>query len=212
MPKDFKAKLNVVEVDIDLLKPSEYNPRKSDDKSFNDLKHSIQEFGLVDPIIANSAKERLNVVIGGHFRLRVAKDLGFAKVPVVYLNIQDIKKEQELNLRLNKNTGEWDWGMLANINPEILLDSGFTNFELDSFISLHDVGDFAKDDLTDIADEVKDVGEGKPVKNENWFYIEFYGDDKKFNEIKKLLGEALKTGHEIHPDLFYKMVKEYAKK
>src|SRR3989338_8712148 len=103
-----KTVLTIVDVPISDLRPSDYNPRKWDESSESKLMESIKRFGLVDPILANGAENRKGVVIGGHFRLHVAKILGYTEVPVVYLNIPDIEKEKELNLRLNKNTGDWD--------------------------------------------------------------------------------------------------------
>lgn len=81
--------------------------------------------------MVNSAKERKNVVIGGHFRLKVAKDLGIKEVPVCYINIPDIEREKELNLRLNRNLGEWDYSLLADFDESLLADVGFTSEELD---------------------------------------------------------------------------------
>jgi ParB-like chromosome segregation protein Spo0J len=118
-------------IDPNLLNPAEYNPRHWEESAEKDLTESILRFGLVDPIIVNKAKGRENIVIGGHFRLHIAKKLRFETVPVYYLDIPDISKEQELNLRLNKNSGEWDWNMLANIDDEILKDSGFTTEEME---------------------------------------------------------------------------------
>ena len=71
------------------------------------------------------------MVIGGHFRLKVAKDLGYTEIPVVYVDIPDIEKEKELNIRLNKNLGEWDYELLANFDESILTDIGFMSEELD---------------------------------------------------------------------------------
>ena len=123
--------LNIVYVPINTLKPSAYNPRKWNDSQVAELRESITRFGLVDPIICNSAPERKDIVIGGHFRLKVAKDIGLSEVPVVYLCIPDIKKEQELNLRLNKNLGEFDFELLKEFGEEFLADVGFTTEELD---------------------------------------------------------------------------------
>ena len=67
---------------------------------------------MVDPIIANSAPKRKGTVIGGHFRLYVAGILGMAEVPVVWVDIPDEKKEKELNLRLNRNQGKFDYELL----------------------------------------------------------------------------------------------------
>lgn len=119
------SKIRTVEVRIQDLKPAVYNPRKASPQQFADLKAGIERFGLVDPIIANAAPARRNIVIGGHLRLRVAKELGYLDVPVVYLNIPDVAREKELNLRLNKNLGEWDWNLLAKLEREILEGAGF---------------------------------------------------------------------------------------
>lgn len=124
-------KINIVEVPINELRASEYNPRKHSKEQSEQLKESIRRFGLVDPIIANSFEERKNIVIGGHFRLEVAKELGFQTVPVVYVHISDLTKEKELNIRLNKNTGEFDLDLLAQFDESFLSDIGFDSEELD---------------------------------------------------------------------------------
>ena len=49
---------------------------------------------------------------------------------VVYLNIPDLKKEKELNLRLNRNTGTWDFELLQKFDTEFLLDLGFDDSDL----------------------------------------------------------------------------------
>jgi ParB-like chromosome segregation protein Spo0J len=103
-PKDIK-KLEIVMVKADLLKPSDYNPRKWSEEAISQLTESIKRFGLVDPVICNIAPGRENVVIGGYFRLKIAKDLGYTEMPVVYVNIPDLEREKELNLRLNKKQG-----------------------------------------------------------------------------------------------------------
>lgn len=130
--------LQITYVSVQSLNPSEYNPRKISKESFAQLVESVRKFEMVDPIIVNSALERRDIVIGGHMRLRAAKELRFEKVPVVYLNIPDIAKEKELNIRLNKNTGEFDFDLLAVFDQEFLVDVGFSSEELDDIFT-HDV-------------------------------------------------------------------------
>ena len=77
-------------------------------------------------------------MIGGHFRLKVAKDLGFTKLPVVYVTIPELEREKELNLRLNKNLGEWDLDLLKEFDEAILADIGFTSEDLDSVFEVDD--------------------------------------------------------------------------
>lgn len=126
-----QPKLSIIQVPINELRHAEYNPRKHTQEQADQLKESIKRFGLVDPVICNSAPERKNVIIGGHFRADMAKELGLQTVPVVFVQLTDIAKEKELNLRLNKNTGEFDLDLLAEFDELFLSDIGFTSQELD---------------------------------------------------------------------------------
>lgn len=133
-----KQNLKIEYVPITQLKPAQYNPRKWNEDTTKQLTESIKRYGLVDPIICNSAENRKNIVIGGHFRLHIAKQLGYKEIPVVYLNIPDIEKEKELNIRLNKNVGEWDMDLLAEFDENFLTDLGFNSEELDDVFGIEE--------------------------------------------------------------------------
>ena len=122
--------MKIINKKVSELNPAEYNPRQLTEKQYEDLKSSIELYGFVDPIIINKNKKRKNVIIGGHQRHRLAQMMGLDKVPCVELDLT-FKQEKELNIRLNKNTGEWDWDMLANsFENTNLLDWGFAEQEL----------------------------------------------------------------------------------
>ena len=131
-----KENIKIEYVPIISLRPSEYNARKHSKEQSDQLKESINRFGLVDPVICNKAPGRENVLIGGHFRLEVAKELGYTEMPVVYVNIPDLEKEKELNLRLNKNVGEFDLELLAEFDESFLKDLGFNSEELDDIFPI----------------------------------------------------------------------------
>lgn len=133
-----QPKLSVVEMPISELKASEYNPRKHTKEQLDQLKESVRRFGMVDPVICNGVPERKNVIIGGHFRAEVAKELGMDCVPVIYVHISDLEKEKELNLRLNKNTGEFDLDLLAQFDETFLKDIGFDSQELDDIFPVEE--------------------------------------------------------------------------
>ena len=130
------SNVTITDVNVKDLNPAPYNPRRWSDNAIKQLTESISKFGLVDPILVNSAANRHNIVIGGHFRLKVAKDLGYKTVPVVYVDIPDETKEKELNLRLNKNLGDWDYELLAEFDESLLTDVGFDSEELDAIFDL----------------------------------------------------------------------------
>ncbi|HMR55471.1 MAG TPA: ParB N-terminal domain-containing protein, partial [Candidatus Doudnabacteria bacterium] len=150
------SKFSVQYIKIQDLKPATYNPRKHSDEAMAQLKESIERFGLVDPIVVNGAPKRKNIVIGGHFRLKAAKELGYKEMPVVYVNLPDIQKEKELNIRLNKNTGEWDWVLLEKFSEDFLVDVGFSTEELDEIFAIDD-----EPEMFDLAKELKKLNINK---------------------------------------------------
>ena len=78
-----------------------------------------------------------NTIIGGHFRIRELQKLGIKEVDVRVPNRKlSENKERELNLRLNKNLGEWDYDLLANFSEDLLKETGFESEELDKIFQL----------------------------------------------------------------------------
>ena len=121
--------MRITLIEINSLNPAEYNPRQISNKQYEDLKASMEKFGCVDPIIININPERLNVVVGGHQRLRILRELGAEKVPTVSVNLSE-EDERELNVRLNKNGGDWDIDLLSNFDIVDLKEWGFKDIEL----------------------------------------------------------------------------------
>ena len=189
MKGNMSTPLTTHQVDVDQLNPSLYNPRKWSDKAIKDLTESIRRFGLIDPIIANSADARRNIVIGGHFRLKVAKDLGYKTVPVVYVDIPKVEKEKELNLRLNRNTGEWDLELLQEFDVSLLLDVGFDNSDLESIwdqqLFVDEVNFNTKEAIQKIKDPITKVGDIYQLGEHKLIC----GDSTQKETFQKLLGE-----------------------
>jgi len=122
--------MEVKEIDIKILKPAEYNPRKINAKQYRDIKDSLERFGFVNPIVVNTHKDRENVVVGGNQRLKVWGDLGHTTVPVYFVDLP-FDKEQELNIRLNKNSAEFDMELLHTyFEKDALVDWGFDMADL----------------------------------------------------------------------------------
>src|SRR3989344_843821 len=128
--------LQIVQVPVEMLRANAFNPRKLSKDQLAALRESIIRFGLCDPLIANSASGREHFLLGGHMRLEVAKEIGLKEVPVVYIKLEDIEKERELCIRLNKNTGSFDLDLLKAFSEEMLADIGFESAELDSIFDI----------------------------------------------------------------------------
>lgn len=112
------------------LLPASYNPRKLSDKSYKDLRKSLEKFNLSDLPSINLD----NTVISGHQRIRILSDMNGKdfKIDVRVPNrILDKKEEKELNIRSNRNLGEWDWELMGNeFDVPDLLEWGFEEKDL----------------------------------------------------------------------------------
>jgi ParB-like chromosome segregation protein Spo0J len=124
--------MKIKDIEFSKLKPSQYNPRQITIKQVKDLKKSIEKFGIVKPIVINSDY----TIIGGHQRFAILKEATQKvdwedppKIPCVILDLSK-EDERELNIRLNKNGGDWDFDLLSNFEIEELKDWGFKEIEL----------------------------------------------------------------------------------
>jgi len=180
--------IKITEVDINLLNPSIYNPRKLSDKQEQDLTESIKRFSLVDPLIVNSSLERKNIIVGGHARYTVAKKIGYKTVPVVYLDLS-LEKEKELNLRLNVNGGSWDYDLLKTFDVSLLLDVGFDEQDLSQ---IWDEQFSTEDDQFDSQKAVAKI-KTTDIKTGDLFQLGQHfllcGDSTKLEDVQKLVGK-----------------------
>jgi DNA modification methylase len=129
-------KLKIHYLPISSLKMAEYNPRKHSPEAMASLKESLKRFNVVDPVLVNASPKRRFVLIGGHMRVKAMKEMGMKEVPAVFVKIDDLAKEKELNLRLNKNTGDWDYELLAKFDESFLSDIGFDSESLDDIFGI----------------------------------------------------------------------------
>lgn len=121
-----RAKMNIINLTLEELKPYAKNPRKNDE-AVKYVAESIAQFGFKVPIIVDAN----NVIVAGHTRYRAARQLGLEEVPCIVAD--DLTEEQIQAFRLADNkVGEiatWDDKLLkielddiVNINME---DFGF---------------------------------------------------------------------------------------
>ena len=164
------ALLTVEYLPIGDLKHDPFNPRRISDEELETLTRSIQQFGLVDPIIVRRADL---TVIGGHQRLVAARRLGYDAVPVVLV---DLSQEQArlLNLALNKIAGTWDQELLArllkdlSVMPEVDLSlSGFSEDELQKLLKSLEARD-KRDKIEDFKPGGCPSRKSKPERDQHW--------------------------------------------
>lgn len=134
MAVDGSPRLEVVEVrmvPVSAIRPARYNPRKDltpEDEEYQRIARSLDEFGLVEPLVWNEVTGNL---VGGHQRLKVLLARGATHVPCAVVRIADEAREQALNLALNKVSGAWDLPKLKDLLEE--LDTGAFDLEITGF-------------------------------------------------------------------------------
>lgn len=175
---------------INELIPADYNPRNLTDKQAKDLNESLTRFNLADPIVINKD----NKVIGGHQRLKILTKKGIDEADVRVPDRQlSEKEEKELNLRLNKNLGEWDYDLLAEFDMEMLADIGFDSKELDNIFPIEP--DEKDDEVPDVPEEAKTkLGDIYILGNHRLMC----GDSTNVDDVERLMDG--KKAQMIHTD------------
>lgn len=127
-----KIEWKLLKKPIEELFENPKNPRMMTAEQARHLTKSIDKFGLCEPVVINDD----GTIIGGHQRVNVLSNLGYVDIDVFIPNVHLSNEEcDELNIRLNKNSGEWDYELLANFwDSTDLVDWGFTlkDLHLDS--------------------------------------------------------------------------------
>jgi hypothetical protein len=185
-----------------LLNPD--NPRWIPEAEFQSLQSSLTEFSCVEPVIVNLKTKQ---VVGGHQRIAAAIAKGIDTLPVVEINI-DKTKEIAFNLVLNKISGDWDYGKLAEVLQSIKeadkLDfTGFNDTEVDVIIGeqnkainlLNQSLINKEDDHREEEEEREDESFYEGAKGEN-----SQGNRENYKEDKEDFGGGFDATDEINND------------
>lgn len=86
------------QIAVKQLQPSPFNPRRTEGP-IDELQESIDEHGVLQNLVARRVNKGLELVIG-HRRLRAARALGLAKVPV---EVRELTDEQAREIQLVEN-------------------------------------------------------------------------------------------------------------
>ena len=180
--------MKIVNKKISDLIPAEYNPRTLSTDQREQISASLKRFGFVDPVIVNTHADRENIIVGGHMRTRVAREeLGLSEVPCVEVELT-LDQERELNIRLNKNSGEWDFEALGNyFEIDELTEWGFELGELDLCLEDEDEPEVEEDDFDEEPPEEPKTELGRIYQLGNHRLM--CGDSTSEEDVKRLMGD-----------------------
>jgi DNA modification methylase len=177
-----------------------YNPRRISEHDLAALRRSLKFFGVVEPVVVN---RRTGRVVGGHQRIVAAQAEGIETLPVVHVDL-DEPTEKQLNLALNRISGEFDPDRLAAVLADLqaagadMALAGFTEEEIEELVAALDE---PKDGLADpdAVPEPPDEPATRPgdliVLGQHWLLC---GDSADPSHVARLLeGEKV---HLVHTD------------
>lgn len=100
-PKSAAAK-RLEEIDVEKIVPNPNQPRSTfDDDALNELAQSIQQVGLIQPLLVRKSADGTYELVAGERRLRAVKLLGFLKVPCIVQT--DLDTEDSAMMALIEN-------------------------------------------------------------------------------------------------------------
>ncbi len=154
--------LKFEEISVSKIIPNPKNPRidlKPDMPLYQKLRKSIEEFDYSEPIVVNKEKDGKYMIISGHQRFQVMKDLAeekgekITKVSVI-VKEYDEQHRDALTIALNKITGLWDQEKLAQLfddmDEEMKQFTGFDEFEIEGILSTpQDLDGLFEDNISD---------------------------------------------------------------
>ena len=99
-----------LEVDVDRLEPSEFQPRlQMEEAALDELARSISAKGIIQPVVVRKVANDRYQIIAGERRWRAAQRAGLTKVPVVVKDTSAVSRAQLL-----------EWALIENVQRENL--------------------------------------------------------------------------------------------
>lgn len=172
--------LEIEYVDINTIKPYKNNAKLHPRKQIEQIKSSIEQFGMDDPIAVWNGE-----IVEGHGRLIACKELGINEVPIIRLDHLTDEQRKAYTLVHNKLTMNSDFD-LDVLNEEleniIEIDMSEFDFNIDEEIEeefkeneRHRTNDTYNLDLVDIENSTNDFWQMPIINNDNFIPSDLIG-------------------------------------
>jgi len=156
-------------IELEKIHPNEWNPNEQDEVTFNQLVKTISEEGFDQPIVVHQRGEDDYVIIKGEHRWRVARVLGYDKVPCKIRHDWDEAEQKLQTVRDNMLRGEVNRAKFTKLVNEIQKKYGLDHEAQAGLMGFKDMEEFYKnyliekerrskellDDLAAVKDELR---------------------------------------------------------
>jgi hypothetical protein len=186
--------MNIEKVSIDQIKKNDKNPRFIKDDKYKKLVKSIREFPQmleIRPIVVDDD----GVVLGGNMRLKACKEAGLKEVFIIKASQLTETQKKEFILKDNQSFGEWDTKLLSEWDKDMLLDSGFEQWDLIDIFGTNEMSNKNKKALEGSNFDPEEVNVDDFIKQNVIFFNEMmieFEDDEIKQSIRNLNGISTK--------------------
>ena len=177
-------KLTIEYVDINSVKPYKGNAKLHPREQIEQIKESIDKFGMDDPIGVWQ-----NEIVEGHGRLIACQELGYTEIPIIRLDHLTDEERRAYTLAHNKLTMNSDFD-IDILNDELMkfetIDMGVFGFDISQ--NLDDLDDLIEDEPPEAPEEPKSKpGDIYKLGNHRLMC----GDSTKREDVEKLMDGEL---------------------
>ena len=121
--------MKIIKINIDEITPYKNNAKMHTPEQIEQIKRSIEQFGMNDPI-AVWGKD--NIIVEGHGRLEALKQLGYTEVDCIRLDHLTDEERKAYTLAHNKLTMNTDFDFdILNMELGDIADIDMSNFGFD---------------------------------------------------------------------------------
>lgn len=121
--------MNIQKVKIGDIKPNPTNPRTISKEKKQKLIQSIKDFPQmleIRPIVVDEE----GVILGGNMRYQACIEAGLKEIYIIKADELTDEQKKEFILKDNNGFGEWDLEKLGEWDKDLLLKSGFEDWQM----------------------------------------------------------------------------------
>lgn len=172
--------LKIEYVDINSIKPYKNNAKQHPKEQIEQIKKSIEQFGMDDPI--GIWKDE---IVEGHGRLIACKELGMTEVPIIRLDHLTDEERKAYTLAHNKLTMNSDFDIdILNDELDSILDIDMSDFGFDIDLDIDEEQEVVEDEVPEVPEEPKaKLGDIYQLGNHRLMC----GDSTSIDDVSKLM-------------------------
>lgn len=174
--------MEIIKLKLNDLKPYENNAKIHTKEQIEQIKKSIEQFGMNDPIAVWGDK---NLIVEGHGRLEALKELGYDEVECIRLDHLTDEERKAYTLAHNKLTMNTDFDFdILNMELDDIDTINMADFGFDLELDIEEEQEIVEDEVPDVPDEPKaKLGDIYQLGNHRLMC----GDSTKEEDVAKLM-------------------------